>query len=93
MNHASGTVAPLDPELLQVGDAIGQRAQRRCLVQGSVRCLLYPGEVTAVCQRAGLPLLQPEQVHVYRFRVDAELLSVRRRPGTPGLSPAGAASA
>ena len=29
MNHASGTVAPLDPELIQVGDAIGQRAQRR----------------------------------------------------------------
>ena len=25
MNHASGTVAPLDPELIQVGDAIGRR--------------------------------------------------------------------
>ncbi len=37
MNHASGTVTPLDPELIQVGDAIGQRAQRRGLVQGSVR--------------------------------------------------------
>jgi hypothetical protein len=37
MDHASGTVAPLDPELIQVGDAIGQRAQRRGLVQGSVR--------------------------------------------------------
>ena len=37
MNHAAGTVAPLDPELIQVGDAIGQRAQRRGLVQGSVR--------------------------------------------------------
>src|SRR5260370_31026134 len=37
MNHASGAVAPLDPELIQVGDAIGQRAQRRGLVQGSVR--------------------------------------------------------
>ena len=29
MNHASGTVTPLDPELIQVGDAIGQRAQLR----------------------------------------------------------------
>jgi hypothetical protein len=37
MNHASGTVAPLDPEVIQVGDAIGQPAQRRGLVQGSVR--------------------------------------------------------
>jgi hypothetical protein len=35
MNHASGTIAPLDPELIQVGDAIGQRAQRSGLVQGS----------------------------------------------------------
>jgi hypothetical protein len=37
MNHASGTITPLDPELIQVGDAIGQRAQRRSLVQGSMR--------------------------------------------------------
>jgi hypothetical protein len=39
MNHASGTVTPLDPELIQVGDAIGQRAQRRGLVQGPVRAV------------------------------------------------------
>jgi hypothetical protein len=44
MNHASGTVAPLDPEVIQVGDAIGQPAQRRGLVQGSVR----PGGVAEV---------------------------------------------
>jgi hypothetical protein len=37
VNHASGTVAPLDPELIQVGDVIEQRAQRRGLVQGPVR--------------------------------------------------------
>ncbi|MDQ2815702.1 MAG: hypothetical protein M3Z75_28625 [Actinomycetota bacterium] len=36
MNYASGTVTPLDPEVVQVGDAIGQRAERRCLVQGAV---------------------------------------------------------
>ena len=37
MNHASGAVAALDPELIEVGDAIGQRAQRRGLLQGAVR--------------------------------------------------------
>ena len=31
MNNASGTVASLDPELIQVDDAVGQRAQRRSL--------------------------------------------------------------
>ncbi len=29
MNNASGTGAPLDPELTQVGDAIGQRGPHR----------------------------------------------------------------
>ena len=37
MNHASGAVAALDLELIEVGDAIGQRAQRRGLLQGAVR--------------------------------------------------------
>jgi hypothetical protein len=32
MDHASGTITPPDPELIQVDDAIGQRAQRRGLV-------------------------------------------------------------
>jgi hypothetical protein len=36
MNHAPSAVTPLDPELTEVGDAIGQRAQRRGLVQGAV---------------------------------------------------------
>jgi hypothetical protein len=36
MNHASGAVTPLDPETVQVGDAIGQR-ERRGLLQGAVR--------------------------------------------------------
>jgi hypothetical protein len=49
MNHASGTVAPLDPELIQVGDAIGQRAQRRGLVQGSVRPVLV-AEIRVLAQ-------------------------------------------
>ncbi len=37
MNHASGAVTALDPELIEVGDAIGQRAQLRGLLQGAVR--------------------------------------------------------
>ena len=34
MNHASGAVAPPDAEVVQVGDAIWQRAERRGLVHG-----------------------------------------------------------
>jgi hypothetical protein len=37
MNHVSGAVAPEEAEVVQVGDAIGQRAKRRGLVQGAVR--------------------------------------------------------
>ena len=37
MNHAPGSVASLNPEMVQVGDAVGQRAQRRGLLEGSVR--------------------------------------------------------
>jgi len=32
MNHACGVVAALDPGLIGVGDAIGQRVQRRGLL-------------------------------------------------------------
>jgi hypothetical protein len=37
MNHAADAVTPLDPEMVQVGDAVGQRAQWRGLLEGSVR--------------------------------------------------------
>jgi hypothetical protein len=37
MNHATGAVAPLDQEMVQVGHSIWQRAERRCLIQGPVR--------------------------------------------------------
>jgi hypothetical protein len=37
VNHAYGAVAPPGAEMVQVGDAIGQRAKRRGLVQGAVR--------------------------------------------------------
>ncbi|HUK69839.1 MAG TPA: hypothetical protein VLW50_13990 [Streptosporangiaceae bacterium] len=36
MNHAPGAVTLLDPEMVQVGDAVGYRAERRGLFQ--VRC-------------------------------------------------------
>jgi hypothetical protein len=37
VNRASGAVTPMDPEMVQAGDAIGQRARRRGLVQSAVR--------------------------------------------------------
>jgi hypothetical protein len=40
MNHATSAVTPLDPDLIQVGDTIGQRAERRGLLQGPVRPVL-----------------------------------------------------
>jgi hypothetical protein len=40
MNHTSSAVATKDAEVVQVGDAIRQRAQRRGLVQGAMRPVL-----------------------------------------------------
>jgi hypothetical protein len=37
MNHATCAVTPLNPEMVQVGDAVGQRAQWRGLLEGPVR--------------------------------------------------------
>jgi hypothetical protein len=37
VNHASGAVAPLDTEVVQVGDAVWQRPEPCSLVQGAVR--------------------------------------------------------
>jgi hypothetical protein len=36
MHHGSCAVPPLDPEMVQVGDAVGQRAERRGLAEGAV---------------------------------------------------------
>jgi len=43
MNHVSGAVAPPDAGVVQVGDAIGQRAERRGPVQGAVRPVRVTG--------------------------------------------------
>jgi hypothetical protein len=40
MNHTSRAVTPLYAEMVQVGDAVGQRAERRGLLQGAVRPVL-----------------------------------------------------
>jgi hypothetical protein len=37
VNYAPGAIAPLDPELIQIRDAVGQLPQRRGLLQGAVR--------------------------------------------------------
>ena len=37
MNHPPGAVTPVNPEMVQVGDAVGHRAERRGLFQGAVR--------------------------------------------------------
>jgi hypothetical protein len=39
VNDASGAIAPPEAEVVQVGDAIGQRAKQRGLVQGAVRTM------------------------------------------------------
>jgi hypothetical protein len=37
VNYAPGAIAPLDPELIPIRDAVGRLPQRRCLLQGAVR--------------------------------------------------------
>jgi hypothetical protein len=37
MNHAADAVTSLNPDPIKVGDVAGQPAQRRGLLQGSVR--------------------------------------------------------
>ena len=56
--HASGTVTPLDPELIQVSDAVGQRAQRRGLVQGPVRPVPAAEVVVLAQDDHQVPLIQ-----------------------------------
>ena len=37
VEDAASAVTPLDPEMIEVGNVAGQRAERRGLVQGAVR--------------------------------------------------------
>jgi hypothetical protein len=60
MNHASGAVAPPGTEVIEVGDAIWQRAQRRGLVQGAVR-LVRVVKVLVLAQHGHQVALVPDQ--------------------------------
>jgi hypothetical protein len=37
VEDAASAVTPLDPEMIQISNAVGQGAERRGLVQGAVR--------------------------------------------------------
>ena len=60
MNHASGAVAPPDAEVIQAGDAIWQRAERRGLVQGAVWPVRV-AEVLVLAQDGHQGALVPDQ--------------------------------
>ena len=60
MNHASGAVASPEAKVVQVGDAIWQRAQRRGLVQGAVRPVGVV-EVLVLAQHSHQVPLVPDQ--------------------------------
>ena len=66
MNHATGAVAPPDQEMVQVGHAIWQRAERRGLIQGSVRPVVVL-EVFVLAQNGHQESLIPDQGPVQQF--------------------------
>ena len=78
MNHASGAVASLDAEVVQVGDAIWQRAERRGLVQGAVRAVRVV-EVLVLAQDGHQVALVPDQGPVQRFTRQLPLYRSRTR--------------
>ena len=61
MDDSSRAVAPLDPEVLEVGDAIWQAPQRRSLIQGAVRPVRIAG-VPVFPQHRHQVALVPDQV-------------------------------
>jgi len=87
MNYASGAVTPLDPEMVQVGDAVGQRAERCGLFQGAVHEQVpglrhHPGldrmpGGTQDPHAAGAVLDHGKDVH------ESELAEFTCRPGVP----------
>jgi hypothetical protein len=60
MNHASGAVLPPEAEVVQVGDAVRQRAKRRGLVQGAMRPVRVV-EVLVLPQDSHQVALVPDQ--------------------------------
>jgi hypothetical protein len=73
MNHAPGAVTPPDAEVVQVGDAIGQRAERRGLVQGAVwpvgaEYCLTPSDLGVFVDETIEPIPQKTRVPVVSWR-------------------------
>ena len=66
LNQASGAVTPLNPELIQVSDTIGQRAQRRRLAEGSAGTVSVAGVLVLVQHDHQVPLV-PDQGAVQRL--------------------------
>src|SRR6266567_9392723 len=84
MDQASGAVAPPDAEVVQVGDAIRQRAEWRGLVQGAV----WPVRVVEVLVLA--PKTRIRRVLQPTSRRSSHALAARRRgdeqPAVSGAS-------
>jgi hypothetical protein len=70
MNHAAGAVTSLNPDPVKVGDVAGQRAQRRGLLQGSVRPVGV-AEVFVLPQHGHEVALVPYQGPVGQFAAAA----------------------
>ena len=68
MDHATSAVTPLDPELVQAGDAVGQRAERCGLLQGSVRAVRVV-EILVLPQHDHQVPLVPDQRPVQQLPV------------------------
>ena len=66
MDHASGAVTPPEAEVVQVGDGVWQRANRRGLVQGAVRPVRVV-EVFVLAQNGHQVPLIPDQGPVQQF--------------------------
>jgi hypothetical protein len=60
VDNVPGTVAPPDAEVVQVGDAVWQRTERRGLVQGAVRPMRVI-EVLVLAQDGHQVVLIPDQ--------------------------------
>lgn len=53
VQDATSAVTSLDPEMIQVSNAVGQRAERRGLVQGAVRPVGVRGLLHQIRVRSG----------------------------------------
>jgi hypothetical protein len=85
MNHAAGAVTSLNPDPVKVGDVAGESAQRRGLLQGSVRPAGVV-EVFVLPQHGHQVALVPYQGPVEQFAAaaaDPPLPAIWNDPATP----------